>query len=472
MHIYIVTFFSVLILSSTTLYSYLSLIHLAQIPVTCFYSKRHLSPLVGALVYESGLLLDFYNKPSLTNTKPTTKTELLLYYLFRKDKDHFAPTVARNNPATYLTTQDTAQLLSCLEQNNFDTYAPELYKKLAAQAQATYPADYNKASFRKHFNHIISYIQESQKECLAGLYHLFTPHAILAAFFYCKATELQQVKEYARELALNWDTTTNENSNSNSLCGVQDREKSYSNYYMSALELIAHRTYLTALPPCVPQGYYGYQQSKAVPDCFETVIREFCNVLLYNSAQHTFDITYLSSNCCYTSEFEHYYTYVQPSAFHVKTQSAGQKWLDYVSGKNTIEYVSGNYEMRPTIANFIAILNYFFGLTTTNLEELCIHLSTDTKKITCVETQQQVYGNYKGLHQTSANVLEFFIQEPSQKYSFSISLIPFEHIWHAWIHIPQRADHTIYKKLDASFLGTLKSFEATIEYQAIHKLIS
>ena len=465
-----------LLLFLPDIYGYLSLAHLARIPLGCFQSKRHVSPLVGALVYESGLLLDLYNDAELAGTKPATKTELLLRYLFHKKNNQITPTVARNHPATYLTPHDIAQLVWFLEQNTSDTtsHVDKLYEKLAAEAQATYPTEYGKASFKKHFKHIISYMQGSQTECQNGLYPRFTTQALLSAVFYCKATQLHDIQEYTKTLGINWDLARESTSNSNSQAQSHQQEdgQNYSTYYMKALELIAKHTYLTPFAPSVPQGYYGYQQNKAVPDCFETVLREFCNLLVYNPTKHSFDIEQLSGRYRYTSEFEHYYRYTQPAPLYVKTTEAGQAWMNLLSGQTTIEYVSGNYEMRPTVANFIAALNHLLGIDAHNTDDLCLTLSTEEKKIRCIEKQQQVAADYKGQHQTTATVLEFDVAEPSRNYSFSIYLIPFEHIWHAWIQIPQRtAQVSTCKPSDNnSSSAAISSFKSTIEYQAFQRL--
>ncbi len=154
-----------------------------------------------------------------------------------------------------------------------------------------------------------------------------------------------------------------------------------------------------------------------------------------------------------------FYSDIQRDPTSVKDSRVGQIWYNMISSKPDIEYVNSNYNMRPTISNFIKSINLLFGLDATDLDELTSEISNDEFNIKYdLKTIETPDG--------TANVLSLactdFSEKTPREFTINIHMIPNWPNWHAWttFEYPQEPDNFINQQLQLSLIQHTFNFEA------------
>ncbi len=419
---------------------------------------RHLSPLQGALLSESGLLLDIYKSDS---NSATTNLAKKLFYL---NWNQFYPTVARNHPASYFDGEDIAELIIIAETNGEIENSDALKVKLCAKAEQAYPEEFRKTPFRKHLNKVINLIKESLAECTPGpaqKHPEYTTQAILLSYLYQKADSKKDIFKYIVRLSKYMNILKNnrllaESELQQIWLNVDYKKQDYFAFediiarqsldqigkntllkqYIATSLIVLKNYYIQA--PQVPQGYFQFKDGKEiVADCQETAIREFCNAIFFNRDTKKFDLEKFPQ-LNFSPEILAFYSDIQRDPTLVKDSRVGQVWYNMISGKPGVEYVNGDYNMRPTIPNFVNTINHLFGLNATDLGELTSVISND---------QFEIYHDHTTLETPDgiADVISFICIDMSgdtpKQFTINIHMIPDWPNWHAWTTFEYQANN-------------------------------
>lgn len=207
--------------------------------------------------------------------------------------------------------------------------------------------------------------------------------------------------------------------------------------------IINNEVALSKYPPQVIQGSYGYNNGWRVPDCVETAIRDFFNILLYNHLTQSFDFSLLPDHLVINDKLKTFFEN-NKTVYSINTPSAGQDFMNLVSNIPNIIYGSGNYELKAAdfTSNFINLCNLFFGITAQTIQEVGTLLSDQKRTINIVYNQA-----------TNENTKIIFITIHDKKDNTKRYLQLKFNANHAWIEVPGRnVPNAIALLLDSTLL--------------------
>lgn len=213
---------------------------------------------------------------------------------------------------------------------------------------------------------LIECIQQSLQEESRGLFPTGITFQILLAFLYLQANSSNALKIYTKATyeALHLPN--------------QETELSHNSHESMIIQKIKEKNFI---PPGLPSIYWKrnitYEGHKAISDCCETAIREFFNILLYNSDTKNFDLGRLPTKLqkkLTPSIIQFYTKYIKAEKFDdVNNRENHKDWLHVVSNLPGIEYRKETYEINPCLTNIMHCI-----------ARICA-IKTDTNKISSPE---------------------------------------------------------------------------------------
>ncbi len=385
-------------------------------------TAQAVSPVHGAAKYMSGALQRMYD------IKSNTPSIVIVQELFYKDGPQFRPTQNKSKPGYSLSPSVIGLILGALEADKFKE--GDVQANIITQWRNEHKALTNGASIsRSKVQAMLDLIFEVYSEDKNN------GRAILLAFLYAKSdptnthdmihylsslnTYVLVFKDFSLEefkkksVSLEKMTPMKKYfvKQDNTVLSEQETEQytqeeySLVERYLKAMAdkrekmqfslvggfeetvslIINNEVALSKYPPQVIQGSYGYNDQLRRPDCVETAIRDFFNILLYNPETQSFDFSFLPHQLVINDKLKTFFEN-NKTVFSITTPSAGQEFMNLVSNIPGITYGSGNYELSaaPFVSNFIKLCNYFFGITAQTVQEMGTLLSDQRRRITIV----------------------------------------------------------------------------------------
>lgn len=345
-------------------------------------NKRHLSPLYGAAFFNSNNLKNLYllSHEEGHNNSATAKLMDNLFYL---KKNHFHATENKSNPGYSLDPELTGQILHHLEQNDLEL--PQNYKAIAKKWKEKHKQLGMRVTEKK-VDQIINNIIGANKEAQKGEYLPFTTRAILLGFLYSKADTKKQLFDYLRSidnseniLENNQQTQLTDCLNDNYTIGQLNNAAIPSGYEpkLCSLMIQSPETFLK-----VEFQHYRFKNSISRPNCVESSFFTIYNMLLYDISTNKFNFDMLPSGIIPIEEFKDFYARQKFQVYEINTRKIGQAWMDIVSGRSFLEYMSGEFELASKAQNFIKLTNYLMGIDAQDLEDLGNKLSDERRTVT------------------------------------------------------------------------------------------
>lgn len=385
-------------------------------------SARPISPVFGAAKYESGVLQKMYSVDSDTPAITLVKT----LFFQRNASDPIKPTSLKSNPAYSLSPSILGMIMGALETNKIQepaTRASIIQEWITEHKNITNGDKISKAKIEKLLD-IIAAEYTNDKN---------STRSILLAFLYAKAnpdnnhdmlhymTSLSRYMPiFASEEPIKPYTFTKESSENSWMEKLKTIANTLKNYIYTPSDYAATQTALANFsraneaiayaennfeetislifkqkeesmlyPPKVLQSYYGFKNQTERPNCVETTFQGIYNIMLYDSKNQIFDLSLLPANIQPIDEFKQFYS-LQSTTSNVNSPIVGQAFMDLVSDIPDARYSMENYELKggETFHNFIVLMNHFFQLNATNLEELSKALSDARRTITFTHNPQ------------------------------------------------------------------------------------
>ncbi|MDP1724563.1 MAG: hypothetical protein Q8L85_07665 [Alphaproteobacteria bacterium] len=202
----------------------------------------------------------------------------------------------------------------------------------------------------------------------------------LLAFAWKKADKRTDMEELVKAAVDSVDFSNNSNTNFNQdfyfSCKKKqkDEPESFENEVFSNPELASffghgHEIYENEYPLLITYGQARLGEYQ-FPDCVETMIRNFFNILLYDNRSNKFEVDKLKNTEIKVSDelISFYANY--PTISLQKTQRARNDWATIVSNKENVKYLQRDkfnpqkgYEMASDIINVVMLLQNFVPIS-------------------------------------------------------------------------------------------------------------
>lgn len=318
----------------------------------------------------------------------TNRLILALFHKFKTD-DPLQPTQNMSLPGWSLTPEILADILASLQGGTFDS----VREKIAEKWRAAHKNATQKKLTEIKVNEVLDLIAASHKECLEAQQPTGMTVGILLAFLFRRAENTSELKEYYQRLKASGialdlspieaeDFQINTGSDENDLLyefrhqPEKDKESYLQNHSENIYSILLadHHT----LPPVETQ-HYGYQGQLKRPDCFESMLHNLLNILLFDNEAGRFDFTKLPKTLQPEAELIALYANESYQVFQLNTPQNGQAFFDLMSEREGLEYGQEGYEILGHLPNFITSINSLFGIRAETMEDLS-HAFSDARR--------------------------------------------------------------------------------------------
>lgn len=341
------------------------------------------SQMTGILdrLYDFAVYDSTQGQPSATN-----RLILALFNKFKNDEP-LQPTQNMSLPGWSLTPEIIADILASLHNDTFDNARDRIVEKWrAAHKQAT-----QKKLTEIKVNEVLDLIAASNEECLHAQQPTEITSRILLAFLFRRAESASDVRKYYQQLQAcgialdlsHFDARYSQEEDELLKDYRHQPEEEKNDFLMNKAEniynlmLADHHTL-----PFVETQHYGYQGKPKRPDCFESMMHNFLNILLFDHESGRFDFTRLPETLHPEAGLIELYTKDNFQVFQLNTPQNGQAFFDLMSGREGLEYGQEKYEILGHTDNFIAVINSLFGIHAKTLDDLSLAFSDARRTVT------------------------------------------------------------------------------------------
>jgi hypothetical protein len=234
--------------------------------------------------------------------------------------------------------------------------------------------DLNEPSLRA----LAGYIAGSVQETLQGKYVLYTTHQILLAFLWKKINEKSEFAHYFAltipEMATQQGWLTQEYSKDDFVAFTNTLERNAfavrSDYTLNSFVAFGNymwnKTGLPLLISSIADSVYTHGDRKYIfPDCGETSLRNFINILIYSAQAGTLDFSMLEKTAqangfVFSPALAAYYKN-HANITKIQTKAYYNDWNSVVSGLSGVEYTNPpGYEISPAkgITNMLRVISH------------------------------------------------------------------------------------------------------------------
>ena len=344
---------------------------------------KHLSPVHGAALEESGWLQRFYKfgNPNHSLVKLVADEKQGLFHL---RENQFRPTQNKSLPGASLNARVLANILGTLETNNFSNKSVK--NDIATQWRLAHKQTFDDRISGTKVHNILDLIGAAHEESNpASANRLYLPHttqSILLGFLYRKADKKEEVLEYLQGLQkhipiLSKDIPLHDNYTNNDLAEYIYRL----GYEETVYSLIKIKKYQNVNPPFLIQRSYSFQNQRETPDCVETAFRGILYWLFSNQKTPNIDFSMIPAANTMRQDFKEYFTTYGNFA-SVNTKEAGQAWMNLTAGHSFLKYGYPNKtDLEARVSNLIGLFNYIFSINAQNLDQLGEKLSTPNRRV-------------------------------------------------------------------------------------------
>jgi hypothetical protein len=380
--------------SSNPIREIASVVHLKNMYNNLNNDKKHLSLIHGMALTQSSALRRLFSLCEIMTEKDNTLQ--LMRELFHMQGSQLLVTQNKTNPGYSLNAELAARIIHHMQEKTYTETA--MKEELIGLWQQEHKRVCGERLTRARVEKILTCIQSAAEEASRHFYLPNTVESLLLAFLYNKASDKSYLLKYMCELkalgcyiasnateSLDEIYTLPELNQLRAAIGKTHKEKGetlFNENYERSLCALATADSLP-LPSQVFQSSYGFKGSISRPNCFEAAFHDFLNLLFYNPESRTFDLNLLPASVTPRQCLRQFYEDQHYEQHNVNSSLVGQAFMNMVSGLNFIEYFQQkNYEVYPTVDNFIRLANNLLGIEAKNLDQLAKALSDDFSKVT------------------------------------------------------------------------------------------
>ncbi len=361
----------------------------------CLKDQKQLSPITGALFVDSGALLRFYQYAAAEH-KPTAVGKLVLA-MFYKNGEEFRHTQNKSNPAYSLTPELLAKLIHHLNKGTLANV--EVREKIKEEWRAHHAEVTGGRVTAGKVDALIDLMIAAFEECQNKIFPEELVNTIFMSYLHMKVTTRKELICYLREL-FKLDPEQKHGRALDEIDEMDDwhrklglealakmmekraNEKFIENLLAENFETIAFALLKSRQRlPKVAASQYGFNGKPPRANCAEVAYHNFVNILLHDCMNESFNFRLLPATLKPNEKLLELYENGKLKFGELNSRNIGQGFMDILSGKKNIIYVSNQYEVETTVDNFIPIMNLLFGSTATTFAELSTQFSDSRREI-------------------------------------------------------------------------------------------
>ncbi len=466
---------------------------------------QHISPAIGAALYESGALQKMHSTQS---ESPVIKLEHELFHQYVAEGP-VTPTARKTNPAYVLNPSILGLIIGALESQRFNDLKTreDLIEQWGDEyGRIVHGKELKPKRLReitKKVNSFLQLIDEAYK------YDKNTTLSLLLAFLWIKIDPesnhdiehyLVSVNKYIPIFATEEKVERHEAYQSLSFMSkLKTMMHRVSNYFYTpkqhailsktvnnaaapkdAIKIETAMTFeervaafvektemISRYPHPVILSDVGFMGKIARPNCVEAAIQDVWNMILFNTSTKKFDLSLLPSSIKPVAAFEEFYA-LQNEKGKENVPIISQAFMNLVSNIPRVSYSMDNYELKGEDAdkNFLILANYFLQTDAQNLEELGKLLSDGRRTITFELKQNVLINTPIETLQKQANDIYITIDD---RENFTEDEMHFYFVpGHGWLDVPKRDKKIIVELLDPLVLA--KKYHISPKAQALLSL--